>query len=279
MPAYEILNLRFSAIAGAAVARRRFVKAGANDTAVQAGNGEAAIGVSINAPAQYEILEIVDGIALVEAGAAIEANAIVQSDADGKAVTRTDGVALGTALTSAAAEGELISIKTPGCAAASDFAPADAVADLVAGAADGVAASLATGVINDNNAITYFAQKVGEDGNDITIAHIAPGAGPAALDVVVDGTDIVVNLGVDGAGSITSTAADVIAAIEAEDAALALVRPVSSIAGNVTSTGAGTMVAMAKTALAGGVDSEGQECLVKVNELLASLRAAGLLAV
>lgn len=275
MPAYEILNLRFSAIAGAAVARRRFVKAGANDTAVQAGNGEAAIGVSINAPAQYEILEIVDGIALVEAGAAIEANAIVQSDADGKAVTRTTGVALGTALTSAAAEGELISIKTPGCAAASDFAPADAVADLVAGSELGAKATLNTGTVADNNALTFTAVKLGTYGNDITVALVDPGESDKELAVAVAGKDITITLATGSTGAITSTGDTVAAAVANKPEAAALV----TVANTSTSTGAGAVVAETAAALAGGVDSEGQLSLAKLNELLASLRAAGLLAV
>ena len=295
-----------------------------------------------------------------------------------------------------------MAVKTPGCTNVEQTVnnntyntitvdPAAAVADLTAGAAAGLAASLITGTVNGNTGITYTAQKIGVDGNDITVAYVNPGTPSAALGVVVTDSDIVVNLATtagtassgtsgvagnnngitwtaatvgtvgddivviledpddnnqalgvtvngrtiivslatDGGGAISSTAAQVwaavnadptasaivtgantgvstgaiaptdeivqlangvdpvpsstatqvIAAVESEATALALVKPVSSVLGNVASTGAGTVVAVAETALTGGVDSEGQECLVKINELLVSLRAAGLLAV
>lgn len=266
---------------------------------------------------------------------------------------------------------------------------AAAVADLVAGNAQGVAASLNTGVVGNNNAITWTAAKVGDDGNDIsveilnpapaqnqalsvavadekvtvnlatgagtqasgtsgvegnnngitwtaaagqvgaagndiTVALEDPGAAGQALAVVVNGRTVIVNLATDGGGAITSTAAQVIAAVAAAPAAAALVvgantgastgaaavtdqvvdlangvnpaatstatqviasvqaaAPASALV-NVANTGAsnggGVVAAVAETNLAGGVDSEGQQALAKINELLASLRNASLMA-
>jgi hypothetical protein len=265
--------------------------------------------------------------------------------------------------------------------------PAGAVADLTPGNAQGVQAALGTGVVNNNNAITWTARKVGDEGNDITVAMVDPGAASQVLSVAVVDTDITVNLATDagtassgttgvegnnngltwtaqevgvqgdnivivledpddinqvlaitvtgttivaslatdGAGAITTTATQLKAAIEADAGASALVavdhtggstgaaavtdeveqlsggvdpaisstaaQVIAAVNGNVdasalviasntgASTGAGLVAAVAKTNLVGGVDSEGQQSLVKINELLASLRAAGHLAI
>ena len=56
MAAYEIPNMRFSAEAGAAVERRRFVKINANEKGVKAGAGEAVVGASMVDAAEGEVL-------------------------------------------------------------------------------------------------------------------------------------------------------------------------------------------------------------------------------
>jgi len=110
MAAYEIPNMRFSAEAGATVARRRFVKINAYEQGVQAGAGEAVVGASMVDAAKGEVLEIANGIVMVEAAAAIVAGSEVQSDANGKAKTKDTGVAAGVAMTNASGEGALVSI-------------------------------------------------------------------------------------------------------------------------------------------------------------------------
>ena len=110
MAAYEIPNMRFSAEAGAAVARRRFVKINTNEQGVQAGDGEAVVGASMVDAANGEVLEIANGIVIVEAAAAITAGSEVQSDANGKAVTKTTGNAAGIAMTKASGSGALVSV-------------------------------------------------------------------------------------------------------------------------------------------------------------------------
>lgn len=117
MYAYEIPNLRFSLPAGGAVARCRFVSA-ANNAAIQATAATAVIGASMNLvtaedfAAGDRIVEIADGIVMVEAAGAITSGAPVYSDADGKA-TATEGTAAaaGIAITSATGAGQLVAVK------------------------------------------------------------------------------------------------------------------------------------------------------------------------
>lgn len=109
-------------------------------------------------------------------------------------------------------------------------------------------ASLNTGVVGSNNAITWTAKEGGAEGNAITITIVDPAGNNVALSVDVDGTDIVVTGATDGSSVLTSTAAQVIAAIEEHDTASQLV----SVANTGASSGAGVVAAVAETALAGG---------------------------
>lgn len=117
MPGYEIPSLRFALSAGGTVTIRRFVKLDSNGNGIQATNGDAAVGVSTVNATVDQVLEVSDGIAIVEAGGAVTPNDVIQSDASGRAITRTSGIALGVAITSAAAAGELIAVKTPAVSA------------------------------------------------------------------------------------------------------------------------------------------------------------------
>lgn len=117
MFAYEIPNLRFSLPAGGAVARHRFVSA-ANDAAVQATAATPVIGASMNEVTTEElgaggrIVEIADGIVMIEAAGAIASGAAVYADANGKATTTSGaGGVAGVAITAAAAANELIAVK------------------------------------------------------------------------------------------------------------------------------------------------------------------------
>lgn len=126
MNAYEIPNQRFSLPAGAAVDRFRFVSADANGAGIHATASTQVIGVSTNlvdtttVPAAKQIVEIADGIVMVEAAGNVAAGAAVSSDANGKAVTATPvtygdtsvagSIVVGSALTGGGA-GELITVK------------------------------------------------------------------------------------------------------------------------------------------------------------------------
>jgi hypothetical protein len=66
-----------------------------------------------------------------------------------------------------------------------------------------------------------------EGGNDITARFVDPGAAGSPLQVMVAGNDITVSLATDAGGALTSTAADVVAAINGNDPARALVKAVT----------------------------------------------------
>lgn len=119
MYAFEIPNMRFSMPAGGAVARHRFVSI-SSETAIQATDSTKVIGVSMNEVTAAEntagghIVEIADGLVIVEAGDAITAGAAVAADANGKAVAYVEketGDACCTAITAATAAGQLITVK------------------------------------------------------------------------------------------------------------------------------------------------------------------------
>lgn len=115
--AYEIPNLRFSLPAYGNVARHRFVQikydedGGAYDgSGMQAHGGQQVIGVSMNQAANGEVLEIADGLVIVEAGAPITGGSFVESDSEGRAIP-TNGFSGAFAMTGAAAAGEFITVK------------------------------------------------------------------------------------------------------------------------------------------------------------------------
>lgn len=121
---------------------------------------------------------------------------------------------------------------------------------------DAVRASLSVNPAGDENALLYTAVAYGVGGNAISIAYTDPGANDAALAVSVFGNQITVSLATGGAGAITSTAALVLAAIEASAAASALV----TVAIDATDTGeaddgSGVVTAMAQDLLENGAGS------------------------
>lgn len=114
-----------------------------------------------------------------------------------------------------------------------------------------VKATLSTGVVASNNAITWTAKLDGALGNGISIHLKDPKANNAALSIAVSGKAIVVNLATGGTGAVTSTPALIKTAIEASNAAHALV----GVANTGASTGAAAVAASYRPAfLAGGAD-------------------------
>jgi hypothetical protein len=110
-------------------------------------------------------------------------------------------------------------------------------------------ASVVTGVVGNNNAIRWTSKVHGQAGNMIAVVLKDPGAASQALSVSVSGSVITVSLATDGASAITSTASDVITAVNGDADASALV----SAANEGASNGTGVVVAVAETHLAGGV--------------------------
>jgi hypothetical protein len=111
-----------------------------------------------------------------------------------------------------------------------------------------VAAKLTTALTGANNDVVFTAKTKGEYGNGITIEYIDPGE-DHVLSVAVVGKAIAVTLGY-ATAAITSTAANIKTAIEAHEAANALV----SVANAAANDGSGVVTAMEATPLADGVD-------------------------
>jgi len=112
----------------------------------------------------------------------------------------------------------------------------------------GTAASLSIGAGNSGLVVT--ANSVGASGDSISVALVDPGASDQLLAVSVTGKAISVSLATDGTGAITSTAADVKAAMDGDTDAAALV----SVAYPTGGTGSSAVAAAVAAPLAGGVD-------------------------
>lgn len=91
------------------------------------------------------------------------------------------------------------------------------------GAAGATAATLETGRTAANNALTFTADAAGVAGNQITINMVDPAANDETLAVAVSGNAITVTLATDATGAITSTAGDVITALDGDTDAAALI--------------------------------------------------------
>src|SRR4051794_10635579 len=99
---------------------------------------------------------------------------------------------------------------------------------------------------NQAQAVVLTSQAWGQDGgNDVTAALVKPAAASSPLSVSVAGKAITVDLATDAAGTVTSTAAQVVDAINASPAAAALVTATKLR----TNAGAGVVAATAATPL------------------------------
>lgn len=113
-----------------------------------------------------------------------------------------------------------------------------------------VKARLLIGVVGSNNALTFTSKLLGELGNNSSLRLVDPGANGAGLSITVDGADVVVSLATGVAGAITTTAAALKTAIEANPAAHALF----TITATGASNGSGAVTALRRSVLAGGVN-------------------------
>lgn len=116
LTAYEIPGSQFSLPATTAIGRYRFVSIDNTGKAIQATASTDVIGVSRNEidPVKYpdaQVVDIADGIMMVEAAEAITCGAKVASDANGKAIVATGDSHVGIAFSDAAAAGTIIAVK------------------------------------------------------------------------------------------------------------------------------------------------------------------------
>lgn len=133
-------------------------------------------------------------------------------------------------------------------------------------------AALTINPAGSNNSMTYTSKLQGLEGEQITVEYVDPGGASASLNVDVQGTGIKVNLATGTDSAITSTAALVKAAIEANAAAAALV----SVADAGGDDGTGVVAAAAEAALATApsigqlVEVDGSNVLVRINAAAAA---------
>lgn len=181
-------------------------------------------------------------------------------------VTFVAGVGNNVAM-SAAQVGNAITV-TLGTDGAGAVEAADNTVDLVAAAINGIGGGTVTATYSGNTTgITAAAAQnltggvsaaagsvkftdarpEGTAGN-ISVIFADPAANNAALSVGIVGNVITVNLATDGSGAITSTAANIVSAIQADTTASALV--------NVKQETAGVVGAAASANLTSGVDAE-----------------------
>lgn len=104
-------------------------------------------------------------------------------------------------------------------------------------------AAVTIDMTNANADLTYTAVATGPSGNLISVTHVDPSAASQALAVTVDGDIITVSLATNSGSSITSTAAQVAAAVNAAT---------DLVTCTAEGTGAGIVNAEAQTYLTGG---------------------------
>jgi hypothetical protein len=109
-------------------------------------------------------------------------------------------------------------------------------------------ASLTTALVGADNDMTFTSKIGGAGANAITVALVDPSGNNQALAVTVAELAISVSLATGVAGAITSTAAQVVAAINADATAKMLI----TAAVKTGDAGTGIVTALAATALAGG---------------------------
>lgn len=113
----------------------------------------------------------------------------------------------------------------------------------------GTAAAITSNMTAANADLTYTAKAVGTYGNAISVVHVNPGAASQALAVSVVGSAITVSLATGSNSAISSTAAQVAAAVNLHSEATKLVTVTAE------GTGAGLTNALAVANLSGGVNT------------------------
>ena len=124
-------------------------------------------------------------------------------------------------------------------------------------------ATLTTDLAGDDNDLVYTAKQGGDAGEWVSIEYLT-GSGKT-LGTTVSGDDITVQLGTDGGGTVTSTAAQVRANVLACEDAMRLLDSVEFAAAN---DGTGLPTVMGHTHLSGGLASDYITSLVAGGDLI-----------
>jgi hypothetical protein len=112
-------------------------------------------------------------------------------------------------------------------------------------------ATLDTGVVANNNAVTFTSKLPGVAGHSIKASLIDPAGNNKLLEVNLINDEIRISLATSGAGAITTTGAELIAAVNSA----IIVKDLVTASNTGASTGAAAVVAKAIAALAGAADS------------------------
>jgi len=112
----------------------------------------------------------------------------------------------------------------------------------------GVKASLITALAGDNNDLKWEWNEPGTHGNDISVKYTDPSANDQALSITFDGRVIDVSLATGAAGAITTTAAEIKAAIAKHD----LLKDKVTVTDAADNNGTGVVTALAAASLADG---------------------------
>jgi len=75
-----------------------------------------------------------------------------------------------------------------------------------------------------NDQVLIFAASDGADGNEISVAFVDPGAADQSLSISVSANEVTVSLATDGAGNVTTTLSELVAALEANSQASSLIK-------------------------------------------------------
>lgn len=114
--------------------------------------------------------------------------------------------------------------------------------------AAGVSASLTTAMAGSENDVTLTAIKAGTAGNSYTLTLTDPSANNAELTVTFDGTDIEASLATNESGTITTTANELVAALNLAPLSEGHYRAALAAAND----GSGVVTALGQTSFSGG---------------------------
>lgn len=148
-------------------------------------------------------------------------------------------------------DGKSVSVKVLGpikVEANAAISPGSRIKAAALGRVAAAIAALTTALSSTNRDLTFTSKLRGREGDLISVKYTDPAGNSQALAVSVTGKAINVSLATSGAGAITSTAAEIKAAIEASSAANALV----AITYPASNNGSGVVTAMTQTFLSGG---------------------------
>jgi len=127
----------------------------------------------------------------------------------------------------------------------------------------GVKASLTTNLTGDNNDLVWTWKAPGTQGNNIKVKYTDPGGNSKPLEVKFSNNLIDISLATDGAGAITTTAAQITAAVAADE----ILKDKVTTANATGNDGTGVVTAISATALTGGTNANVTPAVILAEEV------------